>query len=181
MYHLELHQISAPGLIPLVKALGNNLTGCELGVCRAHNLIYLLDRAPEVALCYAVDPYMPFIDEPWGLISQEEVNGWKATALSILNTQGNRVKFLEMTSLEAAKQINDESLDYIFIDGDHNYEPVLNDCRAYWNKVKRGGLFSGHDWNLDTVKNAVTRFREEHNIITEVRFTNNNVWYWYKE
>ena len=158
MYPLELHQISAPGLIPLVKALGNNLVGCELGVCRAHNLIYLLDRAPEVTMTYAIDPYKPFVDEPWGLISQEEVNGWKNTALSILESQGNRVKFLEMTSLEAAGQIADSSLDYIFIDGDHNCEPVLKDCRAFWSKVKVGGLFSGHDWNLQNVKDAVSKF-----------------------
>jgi hypothetical protein len=181
MYHLELHQVSAPGLVSLVQKLGNNLIGCEIGVCRAHNLIYLLDRVPEVKLTYAVDPYTPFVDEPWGLISQDEVNGWKSTALGILASQGDRVKFLEMTSTDAANQIEDNHLDYIFIDGDHNCDPVLHDCKLYWNKVKSGGLFSGHDWNLQTVKDAVSKFRDEYNIHTEIKFTDNNVWYWYKE
>lgn len=181
MYHLELHQISAPGLLPVIQQLGSNLVGCELGVCRAHNLIYLLDRVPEVATVYAIDPYTPYVDEPWGLISQEEINGWKATAFEILSTQKDRVRFLEMSSVDAANHIHDNSLDYIFIDGDHNYDPVLTDCRAYWNKVKSGGVFSGHDWNLDNVKRAVSKFREEHNITTEIKFTDNNVWYWYKD
>lgn len=180
-YPLETHQVSAWGLVPYIKQLGTNLVGCELGVCRGHNLRYLLDRADEVAMSYAIDPYSPYIDEPWGLISQEEINGWKSIAHDILLEFGNKIKFLEMTSTEAAAHIPDNSLDYIFIDGDHNFEPVLKDCRSYWSKVKSEGIFAGHDWNLDNVKNAVTQFRSENNITTEIKFTESNVWFWYKD
>jgi hypothetical protein len=180
-YPLELHQVSAHGLVPYIKQLGNNLVGCELGVCRAHNLIYLLDRAEEVKMTYAIDPYTPYIDEPWGLISQEEINGWRDTAFDILKDCGDRVKFLQMTSAEAVNHIPDNSLDYIFIDGDHNYQPVLDDCRAYWSKVKPGGIFAGHDWILDNVKRAVGEFRQERNITTEIKFTASEVWFWHKE
>jgi len=180
MYPLELHQISAPGLIPYIKQLGTDLVGCELGVCRGHNLRYLLDRADNIAMSYAIDPYIPYVDEPWGLISQEEIASWKNTAIQVLKHFENKIQFLNMTSLEAASYISDNSLNYIFIDGDHNYEPVLHDCRAYWNKIKSGGIFAGHDWNLDNVKRAVTKFREENQITTEIQFTDSNVWFWYK-
>jgi hypothetical protein len=180
MYPLEHHQVSAYGLVPYIQKLGPNLVGCELGVCRGHNLRYLLDLAKNVKLSYAIDPYTSYIDEPWGLISQEEVTGWKNTAIEVLKDCGDRVKFLEMTSIEATKHIPDNSLDYIFIDGDHNFQPVLDDCRAYWTKVKPGGIFAGHDWILDNVKRAVGQFREEKQITSEIQFTKSQVWFWHK-
>jgi len=181
MYPLELQQVSAHGLVPYIKQLGNNLIGCELGVCRAHNLIYLLDRAEEVKMTYAIDPYIPYIDESWGLISQEEINTWRDEAFNILKSHENRINFLQMTSTEAVNHISDNSLDYIFIDGDHSYQAVLDDCRAYWSKVKPGGIFSGHDWILDNVKRAVSDFRQEFDITTDIKFTDSEVWFWYKE
>jgi hypothetical protein len=180
MYPLAHHQVSAYGLVPYIQQLGPNLVGCELGVCRAHNLRYLLDRADNVKMSYAIDPYIPYIDEPWGLISQEEINVWKNTAIEVLQDCGNRVTFLEMTSAKAVNHIPDNSLDYIFIDGDHNFQPVLDDCRAYWSKVKPGGIFAGHDWILDNVKRAVGQFRQENQITTEINFAESEVWFWYK-
>lgn len=181
MYPLELHQISAPGLITFIKQLGTNLIGCELGVKEGHNLRYLLDRADtSIAMSYAVDPWKPYIDGDWGLQSQDLVTGWKNTAMAILNDYQHKIQFLEMTSTEATAHIPDNSLDYIFIDGDHSYEAVLKDVTTYWSKIKSGGIFAGHDWNLDSVNRAVKEFREENQIATEIQFTNSNVWFWYK-
>ncbi len=180
-YPFRTDQISAPGLVPHIQELGIDLVGCELGVCRGHNLRYLLDRAPNIKKVYAIDPWKSYIDMPWGVISQEEVDGWKNAAVEILEPYKDKIEVLEMYSTDAVNSIPDNSLDYIFIDGDHSYEAVLRDVRAYWSKVKVGGLFTGHDWILDNVKRAVTEFREENNINTDMKFTDFHVWFWYKQ
>lgn len=57
-----------------------------------------------------------------------------------------RAKFLHMPSLEAAKQIPDGSLDFVFIDADHTLPGVSSDWDAWKPKVKPGGLLCGHDY-----------------------------------
>jgi predicted O-methyltransferase YrrM len=56
-------------------------------------------------------------------------------------------RLLEMDSLEGAKQFEDDSLDFVFIDADHEYQAVLQDIHHWLPKVKPGGCLSGHDYN----------------------------------
>ena len=51
----------------------------------------------------------------------------------------------DMPSLEAAKIIEDKSIDICFIDADHRYTAVKADIIAYASKVKDGGILCGHD------------------------------------
>lgn len=55
-------------------------------------------------------------------------------------------KALKSSSLQAAKQFEDESLDFVFIDASHEYEDVRDDIRAWFPKVKKGGIIAGHDY-----------------------------------
>lgn len=40
-------------------------------------------------------------------------------------------------------EIPDGSLDAIFIDGNHEYDFVLNDLNKYWKKIRSGGQILG--------------------------------------
>ena len=54
-------------------------------------------------------------------------------------------------STEVAKTIPDESLDWVFIDADHRYESTKADLEAWFPKVRKGGVISGHDYKHFTV------------------------------
>lgn len=64
------------------------------------------------------------------------------------------------TSLRAARTFADGSLDFVYIDGNHTRESVLEDCRAWWPKIKPGGTLAGHDYDVHfpEVVAAVTEF-----------------------
>ena len=70
----------------------------------------------------------------------------------------------------------DDSLDMIYIDGDHSYEGVKKDLHAAYDKVKSGGWIMGHDYEMNMekaqieytfgVKKAVDEFcKERHQTI----------------
>lgn len=66
---------------------------------------------------------------------------------------------IRMTSLDAANLYVDESLDFVFIDASHKYEDVLDDIKAWYPKVKKGGFFAGHDYpSWSGVVQAVDEF-----------------------
>ena len=70
-------------------------------------------------------------------------------------------------SIEAAKDIEDKSLDLVFIDADHSYESVLQDIKAWLPKVRKGGILSGHDYDYPKfwgVKKAVDELLKNVNL-----------------
>ena len=58
----------------------------------------------------------------------------------------NYITPLQTTSLEAAEQFEDNSLDFVHIDASHDYDNVLADIRAWYPKVKPGGFITGDDY-----------------------------------
>lgn len=61
-------------------------------------------------------------------------------------------------SLEAAKDYEDGSLDFVFVDASHEYEDVKDDLIAWYPKVRAGGIIAGHDINHEPVHRAVLEF-----------------------
>ncbi len=64
-------------------------------------------------------------------------------------------KILQMTSVEAAKQIPDKSVDFVYEDSVHIYSFVKDTIEAWLPKIKPGGIFAGDDYCITDVNNAV--------------------------
>ena len=45
-----------------------------------------------------------------------------------------------------AQAFANESMDFVYIDARHDFKGVSEDLRAYWPKVRPGGIFAGHDY-----------------------------------
>lgn len=66
-------------------------------------------------------------------------------------------------SIDVAKVVVNESLDFVFIDADHSYEAVTQDLIAWVPKVRRGGIVSGHDYfESEKTKIGVIRAVDEY-------------------
>jgi hypothetical protein len=56
------------------------------------------------------------------------------------------VTILRKTSEEASKIISDGSLDFVYIDALHEFDPFMLDLLLWSPKVKLGGIVAGHDY-----------------------------------
>lgn len=73
-------------------------------------------------------------------------------------------RLLRCSSVEAARHMEDRSLDLVYIDGDHSYEAVKSDILCWLPKVKHGGYIAGHDFvdnGVFGVQQAVREFLGE--------------------
>lgn len=49
-------------------------------------------------------------------------------------------------SMGAVKKFKDESLDFVYIDGNHDFKNVTDDIAEWSKKVRKGGIVAGHDY-----------------------------------
>ena len=151
-YNLDLSQPS-PIKIPIDKYRGfpsllaelGYKVGAEIGVNKGKYskwLAYKLRKnKPKLFL---VDPYVTYEDNGY-YASQEYQDACFAEAQARV-AQFN-CEFIRKPSAEAVKDFNDGSLDFVYIDGNHQYEYVVEDIAQWSKKVKKGGIVSGHDYS----------------------------------
>lgn len=67
----------------------------------------------------------------------------------------NNITKMKMSSEDAAKNFEDKSLDFVYIDAAHDYDNVKKDILCWLPKVKSGGYLAGHDIVISGVDAAV--------------------------
>lgn len=135
--------LSRDGLACLFNELGFK-QGAEIGVESGAYSEVLCKGNPELRL-HAVDAwkaYRGYRDH----VSQEKIDGFYEAAKA--RVAEFNCELLKGFSIEIAKQFKDESLDFVYIDGNHGFEWVVNDLAAWCRKVRVGGIISGHDYFL---------------------------------
>lgn len=62
---------------------------------------------------------------------------------------------VKRSSMEAARDVLDESLDFVYIDAAHDFDNVMMDLIVWSGKVRSGGIVSGHDYDRPHRKGVV--------------------------
>lgn len=159
-------------LVMTIGTLGKDLVGVELGLFRAESFCTLLQCCPNIKKLYGVDAWKPYSDyigvadgaEAGKVTTLAEMDLIRETALNFIYFSGeaDRAEVLEMDTSEAVKQFEDDSLDFIFLDAYLSKEQALREMIEWWPKVKKGGLFSGHDWQDKNIRDTVRGFIKQH-------------------
>ena len=117
-------------------------TGAEVGVARGYFSRILCQRVPNLKL-YCIDAWQPWFGASHGE-TQERFDRLYQDARQRLAPFNCEI--IRDWSMEAVKRFADESLDFVYIDCSHDYKSVMKDIKAWSNKVKKGGIVSGHDY-----------------------------------
>jgi len=147
--------------LQLLDILPKNGTVVEIGVYRGEYSEQILKKTQPKKLIL-IDPWKTMLDA--NTVDPLFDSFYKEVKEKFKNNVN--VEIIRKTSSTATIDIEDNSLDWLYIDGDHHYEPCLNDLRMYASKVKDNGYICGHDWVTKPkfgfgVNDAVTKFIEE--------------------
>ncbi len=132
--------------------------GAEIGVCSGTYSQILCKSNPKLKL-YCIDN--------WGLGTRMDKRWERKYKEAQFRLGPFNTTIIRKLSMDAVKDFEDESLDFVYIDADHAYKNVRDDIRAWTPKVRKGGIVSGHDYYLTRAGNvgviaAVNEYVKEH-------------------
>ena len=129
----------------------------EVGVAYGKSINYLASKAKEAGKApqiFAVDLFKGTIGERAGTYSKNMFDNFVQNVHACGNN--DLIRTHVMDSAEAANEFKDGTCDLVFIDAAHDYASVKRDLIAWMPKVKKGGIFAGHDIDARGVHRAVT-------------------------
>lgn len=140
----------------------------EIGVAYGYHARHILVKNSEVQYI-GVDPYIaeydqedPFVHDVSKLFRSTPKDAmdrlYRAVSEGLDKEFGKRASVRREKSVAASKNFDDASLPLVFVDGDHRYEAVLADLRAWWPKISHGGVLCGDDFQWPGVRKAVMHF-----------------------
>lgn len=150
--------------------------GVEIGVRWGQTSRHLLETCTDLKMT-GVDLMQPLPNNTRE--GQETYSHWpwadyREAVKRIMQRFPDRFVMLVMDTHAASQMFADESVDFVFIDCDHSYEGVSRDIVDWAPKVRVGGLVTGHDINLESVRRAVVENLGEYE--TEGQRWNNIWW-----
>ncbi len=140
-----------------------NSVCCEIGVWKGEFSELILKKNNPAKL-YLVDPWKDFgenyFDKKHVKYRQENQNQRynlvnKKFKKNILKKQ---VEILKMTSQEAFSELENIKFDFIYVDGNHQYDFVKYDIDNYFKLLNESGYLIGDDYRIDAVQKAVNDF-----------------------
>ena len=136
---VEIPDAGRDDLPEFFKAMGYKV-GAEIGVDRGEFSEVLCKGGLKL---YAVDPWGVYPDYYRDNLPEKLDRYYEETKQRLAPYDCTLVR---KTSMEAVKDFEDESLDFVYIDGHHGFKFVTEDIFEWSKKIKKGGTICGHDY-----------------------------------
>jgi len=153
---------------------GKPLIGVEIGVRHGSHSRTIMEYL-NIKKLYSIDPYVSYVDADGVAWNRKFkfMNKTLRSAKHILSPyiEQGKCEFIIDYSSKACNVVPD-SLDFVYIDGCHKYDFVFEDCTLWVKKVKKNGVFGGHDYTskYDDVRFAVDDFCKQYNLVLHTRY-----------
>ncbi len=152
-YNIE---IGKEAIIPIPQIGRKNLAelfaelkfdeGAEVGVEWGEYSEILCRANPKLHLS-CIDPWLLGTYEPQvDAVGTEQEWYEKRYKETVKRLKPFNCTIMRMKSMEAVEKFEDESLDFVYIDANHDFPNFINDLHQWKKKVRPGGIVSGHDY-----------------------------------
>lgn len=130
------------------------IEGAEIGVYEGGHAEYIINNSffkyykVKLNKLSLIDPYSEFTDSNGEtFFSGEEGNKFYEN-LKIRFKKYKNVKIIRKTSIDASKDFENETLDFVYIDGNHQYTQFKQDLEIWYQKIKQYGVLCGDDYGI---------------------------------
>ena len=165
---IRLPGVSRKHLTVWLRELGFKV-GVEVGTAQGKFLRSLCFENPTMKF-YAVDPWLVY--EGYPDVQAPEMNRI-IKGFPIYMAPYSNYEVIKKYSMDAVKDFEDNSIDFVYIDANHEDPYVTQDITEWTKKVKSGGIVAGHDyitkeldgfhWDWDVVT-AVNKYVKKNKI-----------------
>jgi len=125
-------------------------TVAEIGVWKGEFASKMLTRCPGIGKYIMVDPWRPLErwNKPFNTTNEkfDDVYNQAMTSTALFK---DKITVLRDETRSAVKEIENGSLDLVYIDGDHTLRGITIDLIATFEKVKPGGFIGGDDFTAN--------------------------------
>jgi len=136
----------------------NDALFVEIGTWKGKSAVFMGEQIKDKNIkFYTIDTFeMSESNDHFVLIDVEDL--YKEACKNIEPVK-EYINIIRNSSHDASSKFEDESIDFLFIDGCHEYDCVKKDLELWYPKIKIGGTIGGHDYTQPCgVKQAVNEF-----------------------
>ncbi|RLF58018.1 MAG: hypothetical protein DRN27_06470 [Thermoplasmata archaeon] len=135
------------------------LTVIEIGTQDGQNALSIL-KTLNIKKIYLIDPYEEY--DEYSKLEEHQTQGRLSKVEKIakhkLSKYDHKIVWIKKHSEDAIKDIK-EKVDFIYIDGNHDFDYVMKDLEKYYPFLKEDGIIAGHDIiSFGGVAEAVIKF-----------------------
>lgn len=119
----------------------------EIGVWKGDFATDMLTDAPLIEVYYMIDPWahLPDWNKPFNVSSQIFDEIYQEMDRKTVFAKHKR-QILKGRTKEVVAAIQNESLDFAYVDGDHTLRGITIDLIKIWPKIRLGGFIGGDDF-----------------------------------
>lgn len=164
LFLLKEHNLYRKHILDVLTSvlLTENLIGAEIGVFKGETTLHLAE-CPQIKKIYAIDPWIfnsQYSDNKQlnrefkkdNLLGPSvNANNWEEL-FKIISSKLSINPKIQIIKKHSNEAFIPEILDFVFIDGDHEYNVVKQDLEIWSSKIKNGGIISGHDYTWEKDK-----------------------------
>jgi predicted O-methyltransferase YrrM len=125
----------------LMKRNKKDLIGIEIGASYGENALDMLKNL-SIKKLFLIDSYKPYKEE--NKFNSDHKDGFDIIKKRMIEFN-DKVRIIHDFS-DKASWLIPSNLDFVYIDGNHDYEFVKRDIELYYPKLKKGGVIGGHDF-----------------------------------
>ncbi len=142
-----IRTLKKKGEIPLVLQEEDMRVGVEIGVFRGGFSNWVLSNWPACTKYYMVDLWSAQDNyrQMDNATTSKNLERMEEARRNVARF-GTKAVLVRKSSVEAAAQFEDASIDFVYLDARHTYDAVMEDLEAWWPKVRPGGIVAGEDY-----------------------------------